>query len=116
MKGKELYDLLRSKRISQESVAEKLGITSQTFGRRLKAQYLSQEFIRQVSDAVGFDVENPNPVLPSPPVGYISEATHKALVDELMGMISRKDDEIADLHRQLDALRTGAPLKKAAAG
>jgi len=111
MQGKELYDLLKSKRISHQFVGEKLGMTSQAFGSKLRVQYLKPEFIQQVSEAVGFDVENPNPA-PSMPAGYISENTHKAIVEGLLEELREQRKEMARLRQELDSLRNGATLKK----
>ena len=111
MKGKELHDLLKSKRVSHEQLANKLGISSASLRSKLRAQYLTAEFIKQVSEAVGFDVENPNPA-PSMPAGYISEYTHKTIVEGLLDELREQRKEMARLRQELDALRNGATLKK----
>lgn len=115
MKGKELHDFLRSRRIPQDSLAKKLGISGAALRNKFRTEYLKPDFIKKVSEVVGFDIENPDRHDTSQMVGYISETTHKAIVDGLMAMIDRKDEEIRELRMQLDSMLSGAHVKKTVA-
>lgn len=113
MTGYELDQILKLNSITKTRVAAQLGISQASFEQKLKAKNVKQEFLNQLAGVVDFDIDREYERLFGSQEQNQGTSFQQILpglydgsvVDKLLKMIERKDEELAWQRQEIKEMR-----------
>lgn len=113
MTGYELDQILKLNSITKTRVAAQLGVSQASFEQKLKAKNVKQEFLNQLAGVVDFDIDREYERLFGSQEQNQGTSFQQILpglydgsvVDKLLKMIERKDEELAWQRQEIKEMR-----------